>query len=958
MQGAARVAGRDGELASALATVDRVAAATGQALLVEGEAGIGKTTLLERVLDDCRRRGFRVVVGAGRALEAELPFAPFVGALRLRPEARDDRRAAIGRLLAPAAEPPGDVQAYAEIGQRRLWLLQAIVDLVEELCEDGPVVLALEDVHWVDVPSLAVVDRLASRLRHLPLLVLLSARPYPRSDHLEGLVGRLLPAGATHLRLRPLATGAVAEVAHEVLGAPPDPQVVQQLAAAGGNPLFVTELLGALSRDGAIEIRDGHATLTRPTGVPSSVKLTVLRRLSVLPETTVEVLRSAAVLGTSFDVAQLAAFVGRSPQQVVRQLDPARSSGVVGERGGELAFRHDVVREAVYEDLPTPARRALHAAAAASLAEAGHPAEVVAPHLLRASLTADTSTIGQLRRTASQLLARAPEVAVDLLRRAAALAPTGPGMDGELQLQLATALAWAHRPEEAARVADEVLREVRAGPLRRAALTLRATQAQFLGGFERFRADLEAAAAEPDATAQERARLLALATASWVFSDDPQRALRLGREALRAAEDAEDDVASCAAAQSLSVASEASGDVAGAIDHARAAVDLWRRSSDPELHRLQAPELVLATVIGHSPQHRDEALELARRGVIDAERRGLPEFAVSFQLILGATLWRAGRWDEAAVELEAGIERARELGRQGSKIVDACCRLARLAVHRGDLAAAGRWLQEAETASGGEPTSPDAVALAIARAELLAADDAVDEATAELRDTFARLPAAVRPVLAPPIAIPLVRLVPVAGGSVGEAEVVAAVVDDGKDMVAPWLRALLERSPDLALEAVGRARRHGTTLRTDVAELCEDTAALLAASGREEEAVSFLEEAVEVWEEVGAARDVARVEARLRDVGVRRGRRGPRNRPATGWASLTDTERRVVELVADGLLYREVAERMFISRRTVETHVAHVFAKVGVGNRRELEHAYHEHRGVATAIGRDGSPWS
>jgi DNA-binding CsgD family transcriptional regulator len=116
----------------------------------------------------------------------------------------------------------------------------------------------------------------------------------------------------------------------------------------------------------------------------------------------------------------------------------------------------------------------------------------------------------------------------------------------------------------------------------------------------------------------------------------------------------------------------------------------------------------------------------------------------------------------------------------------------------------------------------------------------------------------------------------------------------------------------------------------------EDAATALQEEGRTDEAVGLLGEAVEVYEHLGAVRDIARVDAALRSLGVRRGRRGSRRRPTTGWDSLTPTEREVVRLAVEGLTNAQIGERLFVSRRTVETHLSHVFGKVGVSSRVQL----------------------
>jgi DNA-binding CsgD family transcriptional regulator len=147
-------------------------------------------------------------------------------------------------------------------------------------------------------------------------------------------------------------------------------------------------------------------------------------------------------------------------------------------------------------------------------------------------------------------------------------------------------------------------------------------------------------------------------------------------------------------------------------------------------------------------------------------------------------------------------------------------------------------------------------------------------------------------------------------------------------------RGLLLEDPDLLLEAVAVYRLGPRPL--PVAEALEDAAMLLGRAARVSEAQPLLEEALAIYERLDARRDVARVLATLRGLGIRKGRRGPRQRPKVGWNSLTETEHQVVQLATDGLTNARIGERLFVSRRTVETHLSHVFVKLGVASRKEL----------------------
>jgi DNA-binding CsgD family transcriptional regulator len=152
---------------------------------------------------------------------------------------------------------------------------------------------------------------------------------------------------------------------------------------------------------------------------------------------------------------------------------------------------------------------------------------------------------------------------------------------------------------------------------------------------------------------------------------------------------------------------------------------------------------------------------------------------------------------------------------------------------------------------------------------------------------------------------------------------------------AAWLcRSLISRDPEGLLRAVQAYR--GSPRPVELAYALEEAGVALGSVGRSGEAVPILQEAAQIHDRVGAFRDLARVEARLRSLGAPQGRRGRRRRPQTGWQSLTATERQVVHLVSEGLRNRQVAERLFISTRTVQTHLTHIFQKLDLSSRGEL----------------------
>jgi predicted ATPase len=184
------------------------------------------------------------------------------------------------------------------------------------------------------------------------------------------------------LALGQLDQQAVVGLVAEAVAAEPGPRLLAEVAGARGNPLFVTELVAARLQEGAIRTVDGRAEVTAPS-LPPSLRLTILRRLSLLPEETLEALRSASILGSSFALTDLSSVAGRSVADLSAALAEAIRARVVEDDGDRLRFRHDLIREAIYQDLPTSVRVGLHREAGHRLARSGAPALQVAAHLAR-----------------------------------------------------------------------------------------------------------------------------------------------------------------------------------------------------------------------------------------------------------------------------------------------------------------------------------------------------------------------------------------------------------------------------------------------------------------------------------------------------------------------------------------------------------------------------------------------
>jgi predicted ATPase len=378
------IRGREAETAILDDAIDRAAAGRLAVVLIDGEAGIGKTRLLQDTLEKARCRGLRVAAARAAELEQARPFGLVAGMFGCTRSAPDPRRAAIGELLARGDRGDRDPVTVTSDPGLQFRVVDAFADLAGELALDGPLVIGADDLHWADPSSLVTLGALAARLDGLPAAIIGCFRPAPAVAGLERLTRGLEAAGGQRLSLRGLDARAVAELVADAMGAAPGPRLLAGISGAAGNPLFVTELLGALAREQMITIADGQAEVADSTStLPPTLRLTILRRISFLAEGTLQALRFASVLGTGFTLTDLAEVTGRSAVDLSMTLAEPLRARVLEDDETRLRFRHDLIRDAIYQDLPASVRGALHREAGQRLAAAGAPASQVAEHLAR-----------------------------------------------------------------------------------------------------------------------------------------------------------------------------------------------------------------------------------------------------------------------------------------------------------------------------------------------------------------------------------------------------------------------------------------------------------------------------------------------------------------------------------------------------------------------------------------------
>jgi DNA-binding CsgD family transcriptional regulator len=927
--------GRGEELEILDAVLEGSAAGRIGIALVEGESGIGKTRLLQEGLAHAHARGFTVLYGAADEMDRTRPLSALVDALEPVLVSSDPERLRLARLIGGAAPPePG---AFAT--DLRHQVVQGVIDLLERLATQRPVALGLDDLHWADQSTLLVVRALGRRPLAGRIALIGCFRPHPRSRELQGVIDELTGLGAASIGLGPLDETAVAELAEAVVGAPPAAGLREELRRAGGNSLFLVEVLAALVRDGHVGIADGAADLDGAASLPADLRPTLLRRLDALSGETAQTLRLAALLGSSFDVTDLCLLAGRSAVQLMPELREALQAAVLEESGRErLAFRHELLRKAIYEDLAPGLRAALHREAGLALAAAGAPALKVAGQLALGAARGDAQAVTWLRRAAREAYSRAPSIALQLLRQAVELTPaTDPDRAADV-VELMYALMWAGRSDEALQVGEDSLDGPALGSSAETGLRLALTWTLLLAARPgEARAQIEIARTLPEPPSRGR-RVLEVAEAfTRLYTGDLQGALASAASALSGATEGTDDAAVCPSLHLLAAVARMQGRTDEAISLAGQAVERSSRSANAEAMRWPS-WLGLASALIEADRFNEAGDQLRvgeQRSVDFGGAWSLPLYRAR----LAQMHYLAGRWDDALTDIDSGLALADEAGVQLGRRELLAYR-ALIAVHRNDLPAAADALAASDDGHAGE-ARPGADVLLWARGLLEEARGDVAAARQTLAAGWPLLARAM-PCSCPLIGPRFVRLL-VAEGLRERAAAVCADVERAAGAMGSAsaraaglrCRGLLEGDPEPLLAAVALLR--GVDRSPALGAAAEDAGEALARAGRVAEGRRLLEEAHGTYERLGAVHDRARVGAALRRLGARYGPRGSRPaRPRTGLESLTPAQRAVAELVAEGLSNPEVARRLFVSTRTVETHVAHAFKKLDLRSRDEL----------------------
>jgi DNA-binding CsgD family transcriptional regulator len=910
------IRGRAGELKVIDALVTAVAHGHGGVLVIEGPPGIGKSRLLTEVVALADKGGVRPLFGEAFEYQQTVPFsALFMATL--------------------GADPPvGDAEALRELGASadlRYWVVHDLADAIHAAAAQTPLAIVLEDIHWADNGTLLALRSLATARPEAAVLWVVTARTGAGGPVVQETLSALQRTNAAVVRVGAMSPDAVADMVCDAVRANADESLLNLAAKAHGNPFLVSELVGGLDEEGRLTVSGGRAVATGDA-LPRRLGAGMQQRLDHLSNSAGEVVRVAAVLPDRFSAGLLAAMLDRQPSSLMSAVEEAVRADLLVEDEEQLRFRHDLLREATRQSLPQSLRRAMERQSASIMLNMGAAPAEVATQLARSAEPGDREAIGALRQAAQSLGHSDASAAAELSKRALGLLAADDAEHGLLVAETVELLNRASRYAEAEELAVAALSEV-ASPEQEAEIRLRlatvtkhnvqrrveqnrralqlgdineVTRARHLGwlaynlvfhnqgGDRRTAADEASAAAA--STGDLEATILADVTLALLDGGDGYAARALRRlEELRALASSSGVTAAHLFA-AINYANLLA--VVGRLDDAAARVADGTEQARRERNAMALDVWASLDGVVHLTAGRLSAARAATESLPRPAQTGATETDMLRMVTLAEV---AARTDDRNL-LQQMVNDARDAYSIGSSFVGwgAAHVLALAAWQRGDLHDAMRWLGGAIPLFGSPLWAQvlDRVTLG-ARVASAAGDAGLRARVLQATDLLEREPPAI----------------PLFTG------------------VARHARGILERDAQALLAAADVLRSSSRPLL--YAAAAEDAGAELARTDRGDEAIDQLNAAFDTYLRHEALADARRVGRELRRLGVQR-RIVSQPRVKTGWDSLTDSERTVVNLIAQGVTNRDVAGQLHLSLHTVKTHVHNAFAKLDINTRAQL----------------------
>ena len=925
---------RELELHALEQAVARACAGNGGAIVIEGHAGIGKTSLLEHARRCGASRGMRVVSASGAELERSFPYGvvrQFFESFLFTVEAEERTKwlrgtaKLAGTMFREEREP--STRPAEEFA-----LLHSLYWMCVNIADARPLLMLLDDAQWADVPSLRYVEFTCRRIEQLPFMFVVATR-LPDEHAPAPLLSLLTQPSAALVRLSPLSLSAVEQLIRARFDRHCDSAFAQAChEVTGGNPFLLGELLREALKEELPATAEGAARI-RAIG-PRGIARVMLLRLRHLPEAARQLATALSVVPDGLSLHELAELADLNERVAAGAAAGLASAEIVDLQEG-VRFTHPVIRTTVYEDMSVIERQRIHLRAARMHADRGRPAAEAAAHLMEVEPRGDSWVTRSLREAArAAVQARDFDGAARLLSRAVREAADDDR--AELLAELGTAEARTGNPDGIAHLREAVA--AIDDPVRRAELSIQlATALKFSLRIDEAADVLLDAVHRLDQPSSELGRRLHAEALGTRFIG-PSVGTRISDELARLTPPEGPPVDLL----DVLLLSAAAFDAATHLRPAREVVALGRRAlsgggGDDEAARRQPLAMAASALIW--AEDFNFAHERFTRALAAAQSISSAMAVGANSTIRAICCYRSGRLLEAESDAAAALELVPE-ARGLRTILPAAAAYAVLSgIER------GRELEELDLIANGPSLHGAAhmlpyTQLSRARGELCLCRNQWEQALAHFADCDRSDPSfgGTNPAIVPwreGAALAHVRL----GDRESARALAAEAVERASQFGAPRALGFALRAAALVeqgAERIAGLDRAAATLRTanaplELARVLGDLGSASRAAGRRRDAQIPLEESYALANRIGAVRIAERASEELAAVGVR-----PRREPATGLAALTPSERRVAEMASNGKTNREIAESLFVTQKTVETHLGHVYDKLGVRSRRKL----------------------
>ena len=950
--------GRSEEVLAIDRTLSELGRGGSAAIEVAGEPGIGKTRLLAELATRADALGYLALSGSASELDADLPFWVFVDALdeyiaALEPRRLDAMENDVLSELAtifPAVTPRASAPA-AVMPQTRYRTYRAVRELLERLTATKPLALVLDDVHWADPASVELLGTLLLRPPDAAVLITLAVRPRQAPDRLSNALERANRQGALQrLPLGPLTR----EQARDLLGDSVDDAVTGELyEESGGNPFYLEQLARSMGRVAAAGSATAHSSLPG-LDVPTAVAGALAEEFALLSGEARLVLQGAAAAGDSFRPELAAAAANISEALALDSLDVLLRLDLIRETDvpRRFRFRHPLVRRAVEKSTPAAWSLGAHERCAAALGRQGASAAERAHHVALAGRRGDMAAVAVLREAGETTAQRAPASAAVWFGDALRLLPDTAPAESRVELLLARARAQA-ATGQFTQSHSALLESFDLVPPEAVALRVRLTTAcagveHLLGHHEQAHARLvRAMESLPEQVSPAAAELMIALAMDGFALMDYRRMCEWADRAATTAHGLGDRPLAAAATAVHAFASAADGAIAVAEERRREGAAMVADLSDHQL----ALHLDAAVHLAGAELYLDcyhEAEAHADRAITVGLATGQSELVPLAYSILGQVKLLRGQLAEAAELLDNAVDGARLSGNVQALTGDLLNRsLTAAAVGNIDLALSTA-AEAVELTAGLDQSLVCAAGVAMATALLEAADPA------RAVDVLLRSSGGEELPLIPAVwrarSLELLTRCWLALGRQEEAARAASLVETlAARLTLRVARSMADRALAAVALAAGTAElaaQHAlaSAATADDVGMPVDAALsrtlagrALAQTGKPELAVTQLWQAAEQLHGCGALRYRAAAEFELRRLGQRLHRRTkPGDLHKSGVQSLTSRELEIARLVVDRRTNPEIAEALFLSSKTVETHLRHLFHKLGVSSRAEV----------------------